>query len=295
MFKIFGTCTRTLHLALVMLRHRPDLAVSHGSRSQLLASALLRIPSIMIFDYEFAAMTLLRPNWVFVPECIPDLNAFDKRVLKYPGLKEDVYVPRFRSDSTVRKQLGLSPEDIVVTMRPPATEAHYHNPESEVLFDTALKWLLVEYPNVCVILLPRNDRQGRSLRETWCQWIAKRRIVIPEHVMDGLDVIWSSDLVISGGGTMNREAAALGIPVYSVFRGRIGAVDRYLSETGRLVLLENLEDVRTKIVVERRRPILGELPRKRQALPRIVEGIVSIAENGCLPRQSQAQAASKNR
>ena len=98
-------------------------------------------------------------------------------------------------------------------------------------------------------------------------------------MVDGLNLIWFSDLVISGGGTMNREAAALGVPVYSVFRGRIGAVDRYLSRTGRLVLLEGVHDLHTKVCVERRkRPALpqnGHGP----ALRHIVEQIVTIMES----------------
>jgi len=77
-------------------------------------------------------------------------------------------------------------------------------------------------------------------------------VVIPDKVVDGLNLLWHSDLVVSGGGTMNREAAALGVPVYSIFRGKIGAVDRYLSENGRLCLLTSTEDVRNKIVVEKR-------------------------------------------
>lgn len=283
--KVLGTCVRALHLARMTLRDRPDLAVSHGSRSQLLATAVLRIPSIMIYDYEFVTRSPFRSDWVFIPDCLPRPNGRDDHVLQYPGLKEDVYLPRFRPDPLVRSQLGLTPNDIVVTMRPPATEAHYHNPESELLFDAAIKHVARD-PNVRIILLPRNERQATSLQETWRQWIADRKIVIPAQVMDGLNVIWSSDLVISGGGTMNREAAALGIPVYSVFRGRIGAVDQHLSSSGRLVLLERVEDIQTKIMIQRRRPLNGEAVKQRAALPCIVEGIVSIAENGHLPGHS---------
>lgn len=138
-----------------------------------------------------------------------------------------------------------------MTVRPPATEAHYHNPESEKLLSAALHFL-THQPDVRVVLLPRNHRQAIALQKEWGDWIAKGKIVIPEHVVDGLNLIWFSDLVISGGGTMNREAAALGVPVYTIFRGKIGAVDRYLVEKGRLVLIERDEDVQTKIVLARR-------------------------------------------
>lgn len=290
--KIIGTCTRALHLASMMLPRRPDLAVAHGSRSQVLASKLLGIPSITIYDYEFTqGLGPFRSDWVFLPNCVSDPTNFYSKshIWKYPGLKEDVYVPRYRPDPAVRVELGLMPNDIVVTMRPAATEAHYHNPESQLLFDAAMKRLIL-HPDVRIILLPRSERQTKLLRDTWAEPIADRKVVIPERVLDGLNVIWFSDLVISGGGTMNREAAALGVPVYSVFRGRIGAVDRYLADNGRLVLLESIKDVQSKIAVERRRSINGEVDRQRAALPSIVEGILSIAERGCLPVYSETQA-----
>jgi hypothetical protein len=203
--------------------------------------------------------------------------------MKYPGLKEDVYVPRFRPDPSLKGELGLSPSDLVVTVRPPATEAHYHNPEAEVLLDAALR-LLVEQPEVRVILLPRNDRQAKVLRKAWDKWIENHKIIIPEQVVDGLNLIWFSDLVISGGGTMNREAAALGVPVYSIFRGRIGGVDEYLAKSGRLVLIENVEDIRTKVSLKRRNPATQRLLDRGPALESIVAGITSIAERQCLPQ-----------
>lgn len=101
--------------------------------------------------------------------------------------------------------------------------------------------------------------------------------------MDGLNLIWYSDLVISGGGTMNREAAALGVPVYSIFRGKIGAVDHYLAEHGRLVLLERVEDIETKIVVQRRDRASRDVAAGGTALFAISEAIISIVEHQCLP------------
>ena len=284
--KTLGTCLRALRLVPQIMKRRPDLAVSHGSRSQFLSCVLLRIPTITIYDYEFTAGWggFLHPDWRFAPEYIPDSPDRDeKREMKYPGLKEDVYVPRLRPDPTVKNQLGLGPDELVVTVRPPATEAHYHNPEADVLLDAALNFLVAK-PDVRVILLPRNEKQAKVLRNAWAQWIENRKIVIPDKVVDGLNLIWFSDLVISGGGTMNREAAALGVPVYSIFRGRIGAVDQYLAASRRLVLLESVEDVRTKIPLERRKAISGSFER-RPALESIVSGIISVVENNCLPQQ----------
>jgi predicted glycosyltransferase len=284
-FKIVGTFLRALQLSWFMMREKADLSVNHVSRSQLMSSALLGIPNLTISDYEFIARVgFLKSDWVFVPQFIPEASALKakKQLMKYPGLKEDVYVPRFRPDASLRGELGLSPEDLVVTVRPPASEAHYHNAEADVLLDATLR-LLVERPDVRVILLPRNERQEKALRKDWANWIENRKIQIPEHVVDGLNLIWFSDLVISGGGTMNREAAALGVPVYSIFRGRIGGVDRYLAATGRLVMMETPEDIRTKVILKRREPASQDHTDLSPALESIVAGIISIAEHQCLP------------
>jgi predicted glycosyltransferase len=276
--KLAGLCLRGAKLVPLALKHKPDLAVSHGSRSQLVACTALRIPSVFIRDYEFSTpFPLFRPSWLLCPEVIPStaVQCNVRRVLKYPGIKEDVYVPQFVPDSTIRAQLGLREHDVVATLRPPASEAHYHNPLSEQLFAASITFL-AKSRGVKLVLLPRNDTQAIELKKRWAALFASGVMRIPEKVVDGLNLIWHSDLVISGGGTMNREAAALGVPVYSVFRGKIGAVDQYLSRQGRLVLLESPNDVPARIVPRRRaRP---EKPENHasQALLTIVKHIETI-------------------
>jgi uncharacterized protein len=277
--KAFGLCFRGLQLVPSALREKPDLAISHGSRSQLMVCAALRIPSLLIIDYECATrLRLANPTWFMCPEVIP-ASAFEcdpKRVLKYPGIKEDVYVPRFVPDSRIRPQLGLGDDDLVVTIRPPATEAHYHRPQSDELFEAVIEFL-GQRPEVKIVMLPRNEKQAIVLKNHWPRLFSTQKIRIPQHVVDGLNLIWHSDFVVSGGGTMNREAAALGVPVYSTFRGQIGAVDRYLSDRGRLVLIESVQDVQSKIQLVRRN--LSATPRNGNsaALSSIVNHVVAIA------------------
>jgi predicted glycosyltransferase len=283
--KLAGTALRALQLLPLVIRERPDLAVSHGSRGQFLIASLLRIPTIIMFDYEFVNATgFLHPDWLFVPEVIPAerLSQTPDHVFRYPGLKEDVYVPRFKPEPGVRKFLGVGNDELMVTVRPPATEAHYHNPEGETFLAECLQFLL-EQPTTRVVLLPRNEKQAIFLRSRWTRAIEEGHFVIPEDAVDGLNLIWNSDLVISGGGTMNREATALGVPVYSIFRGRLGAVDQYLAETGRLTVIEKVEDIRTKIVLQRR--TLGPRDSESQgaALGSILRAVISIAEDKCLP------------
>ena len=277
LLKVLGNLTRALQLTPTGVWPRPDLAVSHGSRAQVLVGKALRIPTVMMQDYEHSTRTgFLEADWVFTPEVVPD-NAMcrrPERVLKYPGLKEDVYVPGFRPDPSILAQLGIAPEDLVVTLRPPATEAHYHNHESDILFAETLKFL--DRPHVKTITLPRSPKQGQTLRGEWRELIASGRMVIPDAAVDGLNLIWFSDLVISGGGTMNREAAALGAPVYSIFRGRIGAVDQYLAEQGRLTMIESVGDIPKKINLQRWNRPAKPAGRNRPALRTIVDNLMMI-------------------
>jgi dTDP-4-amino-4,6-dideoxygalactose transaminase/predicted glycosyltransferase len=280
--KMAGLCLRASQLAPTILKERPDLAVSHGSRAQLIVSASLGIPSLFIGDYEFSTVSaLIHPTWLMCPEVIPSssIQGDPNRILKYPGIKEDVYVPRFVPDPTLRSQLGLREDDLVVTVRPPATEAHYYNPESTELFKAVIEFTR-QQPGVRMVALPRNDRQGDWMRETWPELFSNGTLRIPPSVVDGLNLIWYSDLVVSGGGTMNREAAALDVPVYSTFRGKIGAVDRYLNEAGRLVLLEGADDVPAKLQLTRRQRPAQPGRLERGTLGSIVKQIVVLMQAG---------------
>lgn len=281
--KVLGTCLRAAQLAPGAAKLRPSIALSHGSRAQVIASKALGIPSIMMHDYEHSTKVgFIEPDWVLMPDVVPDgvMSRRPARTLTYPGLKEDVYIPRFRPDPSILNRLGIPENNLVVTLRPPATEAHYHNPESEQLFAEVLH-MLAEKPDIRAVTLPRNDRQKAQLRREWPNLIAARKMIIPEAPVDGLNLIWFSDLVIGGGGTMNREAAALGVPVYSIFRGKVGAVDQYLAESGRLILLENIEDVRTKIRLERWTRPAEPGNNNRPALGIIVNHILTILQGQC--------------
>jgi predicted glycosyltransferase len=286
--KVVGLGIRVLQMAPFVLREKPAISVSHGSRTSFVLSAILGIPSITIADYEYADHRLttwlgsVQKKWVMTPEVIPS-DIFEKNgmpkdhVLHYPGIKEDVYTPFFHPDPSLKDTLGLQATDVVVTIRPPATEAHYHNPESEKLLLAVFR-LLGTHPEVKTILLPRTPRQEAELRQASPDLFAAERIVVPKHAVNGLDLIWYSDVVISGGGTMNREAAALGIPVYSLFRGTMGAVDKHLTETGRLVLLESERDVREKLKLVPRSKTVAFRPRQRATLEAVVNHIIAILE-----------------
>jgi len=284
MLKVLGTIWRSLQLAPKVLKEKPDVSVSHGSRALIILSSLLRIPTILLFDYEYSNIVripFLKPVLGIAPEVInnPDIAKHFKRGLRgYRGLKEDVYVSSFSPDASILKKLDINEDEIVVTIRPPATEAHYHNPESEKLFFEVVEFL-GKTPHVRMVILPRNEKTQRELvYRTWPRWCEERKIIVPDQALNGLDLIWYSDLVVSGGGTMNREAAALGVPVYSIFRGKTGAVDKYLTEKGRLILIETVEDVRSRIrPVRRNKRDMAEFG-DRIALKNIMAAIEEVIE-----------------
>ncbi|WP_085811721.1 DUF354 domain-containing protein [Geoanaerobacter pelophilus] len=271
--KGIGLLLRSAQLASYILKKSPDLALSHGSRSQMILSSVLHIPTVMMTDYEYAkSIPFFRPDWLIIPEMIPDSSVCDHpgKILRYSGLKEDVYVPGFRPEQGILDPLGLDPGKVIVIVRPPATEAHYFKEESLRLFEAAMSWLGAE-EQVSVILLPRNNGQADFVRSRWPQLLQSGKVKIPDQVIPGLNLIWYSDLVISGGGTMNREAAALGVPVYSIFRGEIGSVDRHLSDTGRLTIIENADDLRMKVTLKKREHSQVYQPPSRPALKQIVD------------------------
>lgn len=276
--KVVGLFHRALQLVPLARRERPIVAVSHGARAQVIASNLLGIPSIVIADYEHAkSPPLMRSTWKMVPEAIPvsDCHHPAERVLQYPGIKEDVYAWTLQPDPSLATALGIKEGDIVTVIRPPATEAHYHNPEAERLFEEVVRICLAK-PEVFAVLLPRNKKQREAIESQWPEWFSSRRVVVPEKAVDGLNLLWHSDLVISGGGTMNREAAALGVPVYSIFRGPMGAVDRMLEKEGRLTMVRSVEEVHSKIHLGHRQRGSSAHQQRGPALDRVVEHILEV-------------------
>jgi hypothetical protein len=284
LLKVCGLGWRSLQLLPFVWRERPALGLSHGSRAQILLCNLIRIPTVMVTDYEHAQTPpLVRPRWEIVPEVLfhEKLHCKAKeRTRTYHGIKEDVYAPEFKPDPSLRQQLHLESSDIVVTVRPPANEAHYHNPESETLFVYFMN-RAYSTPGLKIVLLPRNKHQEAQIRTGWPQWFKGSKVIIPREAVDGLNLLWHSDLVVSGGGTMNREAAALGVPVYSIFRGKTGAVDRQLQAEGRLTLIDRIEDVDSKIILAPRKKNVRPDPRPRNALAEIVTHVQEIVRRDC--------------
>jgi predicted glycosyltransferase len=275
--KAIGILKRTVGLVSFAQGQGIDLTVSHNSYAQALAATALRLPFVTLMDYEHQpanhiAFRLARK--VIVPEAFPDeaLRRYGvpgHRVERYVGIKEDIYLADFTPDSEFLEKLGISSERIVVTLRPPATMATYHNFENP-LFEKVVDYLFSS-PDAYVVFLPRVAEQAESLSSR-----AWGRLLIPEEAVDGPNLIYHSDLVISGGGTMNREAAVLGTPVYTIFKGRMAAVDRHLIDVGRMTLIAEPEDVFKITLVKKERERTQEIPRRSHLLQEVVDAILRV-------------------
>jgi predicted glycosyltransferase len=236
---------RGLELARWARGKQIDLAVSHNSYSQILAARALSLRCVTLMDYEHQPANHLAfrlASRVIVPRAFPDaaltrFGATAAKVKRYEGIKEDVYLASFAADPDFEKELnglGIDARDILVTARPPASEALYHRFENQ-LFDRLIDSLL-ELPAVKLVLLPRNEWQR--------QYYARHKIIIPAVPLDGSNLIARSDLVVSAGGTMNREAATLGVPAASIYLGEWAAIDQQLVNEGRLQRIATETDVR---------------------------------------------------
>lgn len=225
---------RVSQLIRFMRGQRIDLALSHNSYSQGVAARLLGIPFVTMMDYEHhqanhLAFRLARR--VLVPEVFPEdslrkYGAADKSI-RYPGLKEEIYLGQFVPDPAFLREAGLPLDRTIVVARPPGYWADYYHGNGD-LFSAAIDHVLAD-PAAFIVFLPRIASQAASLKD-----VAADRYLIPPRPLNGPNLLYYADLVISAGGTMNREAAILGTPAYTVFEGASGAVDRSLVSRGRL-------------------------------------------------------------
>ena len=252
--KVIGLANRVVGLTRRTAGRRIDVAVSHGSRSLVLASKLLRIPSLTLYDYEFVSTGIFNrlSSRVLLPDILPDsllhsIGLDPAHTGRYPGLKEEVYLGSFEPEPANLRELHLPQDQVIAVLRPPATSAHYHNPESEAIFQAVLDRISAGEDTFGVVL-PRTPAQAEEVTKLLKNPLNFRILRRP---VDGMNLMWHADLVVSGGGTMNREAAVLGVPVYSIFMGKLGTIDRALSEAGKLTLVRSVEDV-TRIKLQKR-------------------------------------------
>jgi uncharacterized protein len=241
-----------------------DVALTHGSHELTLTARRLGIPSTTTFDYEFATLQhqlgCRAATKVVVPAAIPPerLRPYGVRppkLVQYPGLKEEYYLADFDPDRSLLDRFGIDAARVLVVLRPPPDVSLYHR-HSNPLFPMTLEHL-GRLEHVHAFVLPRTDDQRRYVVE-----LGLPSVIVPERAVDAQSLIALADVVVSAGGTMNREAAALGVPVYTTYGGRLGGVDEELIREGRL---KPLTDPRA-LELAKREPGPGDRVRRDPAL-----------------------------
>ena len=252
-----------------------DLAIAHGSNDLAIASRLLGIPEANMHDYEFAvaqhqvgcrlAKRVIFPDSV-PPERLRRFGVGPGKLFQYPGFKEEYYLADFEVDPGVLDQVGVDTERVVVIVRPPPDVSLYHR-KSNPLFPQVLARVGTN-EGVRAVVLPRTEEQRAYVKK-----LALPSLIVPDHAVEAQSLVALADLVVSAGGTMNREAVALGTPVYTTYGGRLGGVDEALIRSGRL---RPLTDPRA-LELEKKS---GQGERVRRDPGLLVELMLGAAESG---------------
>ena len=262
--KALGLLSRSAALVRWARRRGLGAALGHGSNDITVAAKLLRIPSATAFDYEWATVQntvncRLARN-VVVPDAIPEERLYRYgargKVRGYPGLKEEYYLADFEPKDAVLTELGLDPAQPIAVVRTPPDVSLYHRFENP-LFKQVLERLRDQAQTV---VLPRTSEQRDEVA-------AAGGFVVPERAVDAQSLVWHADLVVSAGGTMNREAVALGTPVFTTFEGRLGAVDEALLAEGRLRKLSSAGEI---VVQKRARAVQDRVRRDPRILAQLM-------------------------
>jgi uncharacterized protein len=216
-----------------------DAALAHGSHYLTMTARSLAIPSSTTFDYEWATLQhqfgCRAATFVVVPDAIPPdrlerYGVHPPKLRRYEGLKEEYYLADFEPDPSILEQFQLDRKKVLVTVRTPPAVALYHRHSNPLFFEVVEQ--IGRREGVQAVVLPRTEQQAELVRG-----LGLSSVAVPDHPIDAQSLIAFSDLVVGAGGTINREAAALGVPVYTTFAGRLGGVDEALVRDGRLRLL----------------------------------------------------------
>jgi predicted glycosyltransferase len=252
---------RSRQLGRLVWKWRPELGLGHGSVDLALVASTLRFPTVTMQDYEWATaqrqIAFRLAARVLAPESIPierlaKIGAKPKKLVRYPGLKEEYYLADFEPDATVLEELGLDRERVLVVVRPPPETSEYHAPND--VYGATVQRLAAATDSVQAVVVPRTIEQGEAAR-----------------------ALRAPNLIVSAGGTMNREAVALGTPVFTTFSGRMGGVDEALIAAGRLQVLEDP----AALPLRKREAPVGVLNRRDP-------GFLAEAVLGALPRPLEA-------
>ena len=269
--KAVGLASRSTALFRWARGRKFDVALGHGSNDVTVAAKLLRIPSATMFDYEYAtvqhtincrlAKSVVVPA-VIPPERLARYGAIGK-IRAYEGLKEEYYLSDLDPDRAVLTELGLDDAEPIVVIRTAPEVSLYHSSGGDDQFAEVLRRVQGKQ----AVVLPRTEHQRKEI-------VDAGGFIVPEQAIDAPSLIAFADLVVSAGGTMNREAVALGTPVYTTFAGVMGAVDEHLIAEGRLRKLESADQV---VLEKRQRAADGSSADRIRRDPKILTDLLLTA------------------
>lgn len=269
--KALAIASRARALRAFVAETRPDVALSHGSYAQVVAAAAARVPAITMMDYEhqpanhvsFRLARLVVVPEIFPTEALRRFGAREAKVVRYEGFKEELYLAGYEPPPGALDALELDPSRVLAVFRFGAEGSLYHrhvNDRFRELIDDART-----RPDVQVVLLPRMREQAVAARGI-------DGVLVPREAVDGRALLAAADLAIGGGGTMNRESALLGTPTYTMFSGRLGAVDAELMRRG---LLQDLREPGVEPLFERKQPRSHLVPiERREAILAVLKGVL---------------------
>lgn len=273
--KTWGLLRRSIDLWQIVQSKKIWIGVSQGSPYQIVVCRVLKIPNVAIGDNEHTDWFFAKfSGKLILPEAIPvwAIRVPVNRVHRLKGLKEEAYLNDFVPDPYFIRKQGWNASWVIATLRPPARQAQYHHAFTETLFHLLVAKLM-SVKNVRIVFLARSRADVESLLDRFPG--IRRRLIVPERVLDGLNLLYHSDAVFSGGGTMSREAALLGIPAYSYFQGISLAVDRSLVRKGKLRMIRNENDI-ANLSLKKRGPVKPLESVEKPLAETIVEEILSV-------------------
>jgi hypothetical protein len=253
--KVAAIASRTAELTRFAAKRKFDVAMGHGSRALPPAARMARVRNITMFDYEHVSTWMFRHfcDRILVPRAALERSARIKPEQPSPwvpfdGFKEEIYLTDSPRDPGIRERLGVSENEVLAVVRPPSRTAHYHDRQSEAILSKLTARLAAAAPSVRTVWLSRNP--GDPVPRV----IDAPAFLVPRDPLDGPSLLAAADLAVSGGGTMNREAALLGTPAYSIFTGPVGVLDEELIRSGWLTAIRDVSQV-DSIVLEKKRKI----------------------------------------
>ncbi len=272
--KLREVARRAGNLFRVAAATKPDVALSHGSYAQLLAARLAGVPAVTMMDYEHQPANHLSfrlARRVIVPQVFPTsalrrFGARQRKIVRYDGFKEELYLGRLEPTRAAPDELGIGADEVLVVFRPPPEGALYHrmgNEHFDRVLDTAAS------SAARVVVLPRG-------REQQARYAGMAGVILPQRALDGSSLLYHADVMIGAGGTMNREAALLGTPTYTMFAGRLAAVDEELIRRG---LLHDLREpgLEVPLVKKPSRDAATAHDRSTRILEDVIRTVSSVA------------------